>query len=327
MAVIGTGEDPVEGGGLPAEQFSKAIKLTGMGMSVALMIGLGVWGYRLALRDVTGVPVVKAIEGPMRVQPVDPGGRLAQHQGLAVNAVQARGEASDLSDEVLLAPEAVNVIDTDVVGLQARPDGVARGEVATPAAEAGEVVALDGVAEDPNALQAVAEEVPAITTPEDILALADKVALPEAQKQQPPEEVGPKIASISPDIPGVSRSPLPRLRPEGLVASDTYKELDAEEGSSDGTVEVKSEDLPSGTSLAQLGAFQSPEIAREEWERLAQRLGDYLDPKTRVIERAERGGTVFYRLRVAGFDDVNDARRFCSALRTEGSECIPVVLH
>ncbi len=327
MAEIGTGEDPVEGGGLPAEQLSKAIKMTGMCLSVALMIGLGIWGYRLALRDVTGVPVVKAIAGPMRVQPIDPGGRLAQHQGLAVNTVQARGEAGDLSDEVLLAPVAVNVIDTDVVGLQARPEGVARGEEASPAAEAGEVVALDGVAKDPNALKAVAADVPAISTPEDILALADKVALPEAQKQVPPAKAGVKIVSISPDIPGVSRSPMPKQRPKGLIASDTYKELDAEEGSSDGAIEVKSEDLPAGTSLAQLGAFQSPEIAREEWERLALRLGDYLDPKTRVIERAERGGTVFYRLRVAGFDNVQDARRFCSALRTEGSECIPVVLH
>ena len=43
-------------------------------MSVALIAGLGVWGYQLAMRDVTGVPVVRALEGPMRVTPEEPGG-------------------------------------------------------------------------------------------------------------------------------------------------------------------------------------------------------------------------------------------------------------
>ena len=58
-------------------------------VSLALVAGLGVWGYKLTVRDVSGVPVVRALEGPMRVLPTDPGGKLATHQGLAVNAVQA----------------------------------------------------------------------------------------------------------------------------------------------------------------------------------------------------------------------------------------------
>jgi hypothetical protein len=80
-----------------------------------------------------------------------------------------------------------------------------------------------------------------------------------------------------------------------------------------------------GSRLAQLGAFESAEVARTEWDRLSTRLGDLLDGKRRVVQRAESGGRTFYRLRVVGFDDLADARRFCSALQAEQAECIPVV--
>lgn len=80
-----------------------------------------------------------------------------------------------------------------------------------------------------------------------------------------------------------------------------------------------------GTRLAQLGAYKSEAIAREEWARLEARFGDYLDGKNRVIQKATSGGRTFYRLRAMGFDDLAEARRFCSALVAERAECIPVV--
>ena len=63
--------DPSMGGGL-----SKLAQLAGAAVSLALLVGVGVWGYKLMVRDVTGIPVVRALEGPMRVQPENPGGRL-----------------------------------------------------------------------------------------------------------------------------------------------------------------------------------------------------------------------------------------------------------
>ena len=89
--------------------------------------------------------------------------------------------------------------------------------------------------------------------------------------------------------------------------------------------EVDTDTIPLGTRLAQLGAFDSAEVARAEWDRLADRFGDFLDGKQRVIQRAESGGRTFYRLRAMGFADLGDARRFCSALVAERAECIPVV--
>ena len=63
-------------------------------VSLALIAGIGVWGYELMMRDVNGIPVVRATGTEMRVRPEDPGGQLAEHQGLAVNEIAARGAAS-----------------------------------------------------------------------------------------------------------------------------------------------------------------------------------------------------------------------------------------
>ena len=46
----------------------------GRSSRLALVVGIGVWGYKLLVRDVSGVPVVRAVEGPMRIQPENPGG-------------------------------------------------------------------------------------------------------------------------------------------------------------------------------------------------------------------------------------------------------------
>ncbi|MFC6583995.1 SPOR domain-containing protein [Sulfitobacter aestuariivivens] len=80
-----------------------------------------------------------------------------------------------------------------------------------------------------------------------------------------------------------------------------------------------------GTRLAQLGAFDSEAVAREQWDQLNTRFGTYLAGKKRVVQKATSGGRVFYRLRAMGFEDIADARRFCSALVAENADCIPVV--
>ena len=74
----------------------------------------------------------------------------------------------------------------------------------------------------------------------------------------------------------------------------------------------------------QLGAFESADVARQEWARLEGRFGVYMQDKSRVIQLAQSNGRSFYRLRAMGFVDLNDARRFCSAFKAEGADCIPV---
>lgn len=88
--------------------------VAGAAVSLALLLGVGVWGYQLLVRDVSGVPVVKATAGPWRVAPENPGGQAADNQGLAVNEVAGRGTASGPVDRVALAPAPVGLQAEDV---------------------------------------------------------------------------------------------------------------------------------------------------------------------------------------------------------------------
>ncbi|MCB2111496.1 MAG: SPOR domain-containing protein, partial [Rhodobacteraceae bacterium] len=81
--------------------------------SVALVVGIGIWGYKLAVRDVTGIPVVRALQGPARIAPADPGGDFAGHQGLAVNEIAADGVAPPAPDRLTLAPRAEGLAGED----------------------------------------------------------------------------------------------------------------------------------------------------------------------------------------------------------------------
>ena len=101
----------VQPGAVSERQFNlqTITNVAGAALSLVLVVGIGVWGYKLLIRDVSGVPVIKAVEGPLRVQPQDPGGAEIQHQGLAVNDVAAVGTAADPADRLVLAPEPLEL--------------------------------------------------------------------------------------------------------------------------------------------------------------------------------------------------------------------------
>ncbi len=302
--------------------------LLGAVLSLALLVGLGVWGYRLAVRDVSGIPVVRALEGPMRIQPDDPGGESAAYQGFSVNAVQADGGAEAPADRLALAPRNVGLAPEDA-----------------PIVSGAEVSALP--ASDAAAPEVQVEQ---DTVEAQMLALADQLtegvaplsgaitditptAANSAASTQEAANNAVAVALLAPEIiaastPGVSRSPHPVYRPEGLVATDAIiaDVAPAPVSATGSTVqEMAAADIPVGTRLVQLGAFDSEEIARGEWDRLMVRFEDYLSEKVRVIEQASSGGKTFYRLRALGFDDLSDARRFCAALMTGQAACIPVM--
>lgn len=81
----------------------------GAGCSLALVVGLIGWSIQLTLRDVAEVPVIRAMEGPMRVAPEDPGGLQAAYQGLSVNDIKAGGGAAPAPERIVLAPPPVEL--------------------------------------------------------------------------------------------------------------------------------------------------------------------------------------------------------------------------
>jgi hypothetical protein len=297
------------------------VNVVGAVASLGLVIGIGVWGYKLVVRDVSGVPVVRALEGPMRVQPENPGGQPADHQGLAVNAVAAQGTAAAPADRLLLAPRPVSLTEDDITPGELRAlkeqeeAAVARAEAAAAAAAEEKEQAAESTG-DPTIDALVAQLVGrnADGAPADIVQPEplDAVSADEMLKPEPAVLKGP----------GLPRSLRPAARPVSL--SDAPVSRTPVTSAPVVTREVAADTLPAGTWLAQLGAFDSPEVARTAWDKLHDRFAEYLGDKSRVIQQASSGGRNFYRLRAMGFDDINDARRFCSMLVAENADCIPV---
>lgn len=139
--------------------------------------------------------------------------------------------------------------------------------------------------------------------------------------------------AVSPDaLAGLLSSPRPPVRPSDLgrgvqiasagegVDSSTVQALSAS------ALEIPVSAIEPGTRLVQLGAFDSPEVARAQWDKIAGRFDEYFEGKRRVVQQAESGGKTFWRLRAEGFADLSDARRFCTALLAGQADCIPVVV-
>ena len=333
---------PTEGlAGIPA---GKWMNVSAAAISVALMVGVGVWGYKLLVRDVTGIPVVKAMEGDMRVAPENPGGEIASHVGLSVNSVPGEGGAAAPEDRLVLAPSGVGLQAED---LEMTPAAEAAEVTPAPAPEIAEAVAatLNVEEEAPEA-----ETVAALATPvdpntpltaEDVLALADQIAAGAvpmtdlAEGETAPIEVAVNGVVVDPDIipdavPGVRRSLRPSVRPAAAPVVATPAAARAPSASASATApvtgQVTTAVLPVGTKLVQLGAFDSADIAASEWVRLTSRFPDFFAGKDQVIQEAASGGRTFFRLRAQNFADLSDARRFCAALSAEGAPCIPVVV-
>ncbi len=91
-------------------------------LSFALIWGAAAWGYDLWHRDISGVPVVAALEGPPRIRPESPGGMIVEHQGFAVNRIAEEAPIETLPERFVLAPEASRLAAED--GPVARPDAV-----------------------------------------------------------------------------------------------------------------------------------------------------------------------------------------------------------
>ena len=323
------------------------INLAGAACSVALVIGLGIWGYKLAVRDVSGIPVVRALEGPLRIAPENPGGDVAMHQGLSVNAVAAAGTALPLPEKLILAPKEVALTAED----QAGTAELAQLPTVDPLeAEAGMVevtpqpqVSLAPVEIDPSAMVEPDPDAAAL----DASSLAVTAPLPATQEDAVAAALAAALADGDGAEGGVSavetaaadpvKSTRPRLRPASRNAASVAAEpaaamadaapqdsTEATSAAAAPAAEIDPNTIPAGTRLVQLGAFDDEASARAEWARLQIAFPDLLPGKAMVVQAAQSGGRTFYRLRAHGFADEDVARQFCATMLAQNASCIPV---
>ncbi len=306
-------------------------------LSIALIVGLGAWGWQLWVRDVTGVPVVRALEGPMRVAPEDPGGLASEYQGLTVNRIAEERTEVAPSDQVVLAPAPATLDEGEDLAMAEMPAVPDIGAPLNLDQETEELVARLGQTEEELATKL--EQVDEMVRPSVELAALDTepVASPltSSQSIEPtPSATDLAVAAALADIglkpeSAVSKveaaahvpivTPRPQVRPSGL------QQVSLAPAAAPSIGDVDPAAIASGTRLVQLGAYASPEIAEIEWAALESRFGNFMVGKSSVIQQAQAGGRSFFRLRATGFDNLSDARRFCAVMVAEGANCIPVV--
>ncbi len=266
--------------------------------SIALVIGLVYWVFNLGTRDPNDIPIIRAMEGPARTQPENPGGTQANHQGLAVNSVQSEGSTEKPAETVVLAPEQQSLTSEDLAQnelAKAKPE--LRPEP-KPETEPTPDVTDVAKAEEPT------------PTIQDPSLIVESITVENESTVISSSEYAPL------------QSPVPQSRPTNLSSRVQAAAKVKEEPQVTDPENVSS--VPVGTRLVQLGAYDSETIAAIEWDKLISKHGDLLTGKKRLIQSAESGGRTFFRLRAMGFNDVEDSRNLCSALLARGTPCIPV---
>lgn len=322
---VSHGEGALRMSAATAERY---LRIGGAVCSLALVVGFAVWGYKLAVRDVLGVPVIQAMDGPMRIAPEDPGGEIADHQGLAVNDVAAEGFATPLPERLVLAPRPLELAEEDVAGIAgpvppALPAS-APGEVTAGAADLALAAAPQTESASPTELAVDAAIAEALgLTPEDMgapedLAIAGEMAASDAIEGPVLEDLAAEPAPEG----AIIASPRPRSRPSAAGVSASQASVVPQ--GLEGLDEVDPATIPVGTRLVQFGAYNTADEARAEWVRLQGGFGELMTEKGLVLQPAESGGRSFFRLRATGFDDDDDARRFCAAFVAQSVTCIPV---
>ena len=278
-----------------------------VGSIISLIVFLGIvgWGTQMILRDSSGVPVVRALDGPMRTTPGEPGGVLASHQGLTVNEVSSSQIKLPVKDTLQLAPRPIDLQAED------QPTSI--------------LMAASGFLEaDPSLIVASQEPfIPDVKLPKLDNNNAVHMVTRSNSERTVPKLISNEKASLAGSntvMAVVELGPTHSLRPRRRSFVSIKSQVSKYVARSPQVISL-------GTPMAQLGTFSSKKIAMHAWINLSKKHGDYLVGKQHIILKAVVGGGTIYRLRVQGFADQGEARRLCSALNSQNAECYSVVMN
>lgn len=321
------------------QRLSRLTHYLGALVSVGLIVILAVWGFKLVVRDVSGVPVIRAVQGEARTAPENPGGELSDRVGLAVNTVAAGDKPAEV-DRVAIAPGATGLEDQDVAmgALGATAQQPSRAVELPPLDDAARVIARpdsEPLAAEDSVENAVITDAPAAEAPvnEALTDLAGREPQDSAINQALAEA---QTAEDAVPPPAVAQSVRPAPRPRRMasaqpVAADAVPVINEARPEPAAKPKEAAAEAPepapvkaaSGASLAQIGAFDSDKLARGEWNRVSGKFGGLFAGKDMVVQEHKANGRTFWRLRAGGFASKDEARRFCAALISEGVDCIP----
>jgi len=230
-------------------------------------------------------------------------------------------------DLAMLDVRGVPVIHAQDGPMRIQPEETGGEVVSNQGLAVNAIAAGNGAAPPPD--EVFLAPAPVTLPPDDTPGLPAAIAVPDppddgAIPDETAEEIADAVAQAA--ATGVATEgeepaavPRPRPRPENAGFARA-----SAPGAAPAPEPVDPEAIAPGTRLVQFGAFDSPEGARTEWQRLAGEFSALMADKAMVIQPAESGGRAFWRLRALGFADEAEARRFCAAIDASDIRCIPV---
>lgn len=312
---------------------------TALGALSALAVGGAVawWGWGLTTRSIDDIPVVRALDGPMKRRPVDPGGLTLDTTDLSINTMLTGREARDVAlapaperpvpedlpaPRLTLPPSATTGaaprrgtagVDRPLGPFETPLPGRTDAAPATPFTdrlEAQRKLARDTAAAEAAANAAQAQAAAAQAAAQAAFAAPASAILSAAPPVDPPDAgaAAPRIAPVSYPRP----EKLAQLRAEEAAASRAAAASAA--AAAPRTIAV-------GDAAVQFGAFESAEVAEAQWVRQMRRNPDLLDSYIHTVTTVQSGGRTLFRLRAGPMASLDDAKNLCEAIEARGDAC------
>jgi hypothetical protein len=281
-------------------------------LSISMLGGVVAWAYQISARDPHDVPVIRAIEGPMKVRPEKTGGLELEEKDLAVTRMVS-GD-SGIKTETL-APAAEQPAPGDKPAPVLRQEAEMAGK--QPAAAPAELAAPGGddtvnvkvsSAPPPPAPEVRAPEAPAAATTKAEAGMSSTTGTPVAT-----------LENVSPQAPDAS--PVAPQRPKTIDAKPAEETKTASTASTTNTPVARAV-APIGAPVVQLGAFSTHVLAERTWQDQQIINGKLFKGKQASITPVQSGGRELWRLRVGPFDDDEEAKKVCVVLKARGGDCI-----
>jgi hypothetical protein len=132
---------------------------------------------------------------------------------------------------------------------------------------------------------------------------ADDAAPSAAEKLAPPPE-RPQIAALRARVKAAHAPPIVAAPPPQKVSA----------------VAPVTQSAATGVSV-QLAAFDSADLAEQDWGRLAARMPALFNSRKPEVVRADVHGRSLWRLRTGGFASEVEAAAFCKKVQAQGGDC------
>ncbi len=217
---------------------------------------------------------------------------------------------SDATDSILTA-STVAVGGSSTIHKPDLPKGIEPPANLTEVSQTETTVEQEILPQSKNTAKLYTERLP---TSEDVAAVAQ------------PEEVT-KVAAIEKvvvvdEVPPIPKNPKAKGGKKAVLAQADEQPADPAETASIEPVEKQASKTVSAAGWGvQISSAASEDAAWTTWKNLQKRYKALADKKPVVIKADLGAKGVFFRVRLAGFDDQNSAKSECSSLKSQGVPC------